>query len=67
MIVVALGSFVSFVTQKTDTAVSLEAGDSLCGKVLRVDASRVVVRLRDSGRIRVIPLTETKTIKDNAC
>ena len=49
------------------TKISLRNGTTLCGKVLRVDASRIVFQLSKSGKIRVIRTADTLSIRDNSC
>jgi hypothetical protein len=52
---------------KTDSKVVLRAGDSLCGDILRVGETTLVLKLQGSGTLRILPLKETRSIKDDAC
>jgi len=47
--------------------VVLASGPRLCGDVLRVDANRIVVKLKDTGTLRSFSLAQTRAIRDKAC
>jgi hypothetical protein len=51
---------------KTHTRIALENGITLCGKVLHVDASQFVVRLKD-GRVLKLAAGNVHSIRDHAC
>jgi hypothetical protein len=52
---------------KEHTRIVLESGTTFCGKVLRVDASRLVVQLKDGGRVRILRTANVRSIRNNAC
>ena len=47
--------------------VVLTSGPPLCGEILVNDAKTIVVKLKDTGKLRVLPLAHTRAIKDDAC
>jgi hypothetical protein len=66
-LVIGLVSAYVDATRKEHSRVTRTDRRVLCGKVLRVDADRIVVQVKDSGRVEVLPLTRVMSIEDNAC
>jgi hypothetical protein len=67
-VVAALAAiFAPIFIHKTHTKVLRRDGTTLCGKVLRVDASHVVVQLKGRGLVRIVPASNVAAIRDNAC
>jgi hypothetical protein len=62
-----IGVIEIFFPTKSHTRIVLRNGKSLCGSVLRVDSSSVVVQLEHGGRLQVVPIGDTKAMRDKAC
>lgn len=54
-------------SHKTDSLVTLRAGPSLCGEVLDVTTTAVVIRLKRTGELRRLPVSDTRRIRHTAC
>ncbi len=54
-------------SHKTDSLVTLRAGGSLCGEVLDVTTTAVVLRLKETGEVRRLPVRDTRRIRHTAC
>ena len=54
-------------TAKTHSLVTLATGGTLCAEVLRVDTTTIVLKLKDTGVLRTLPVKGTRAIKDDAC
>lgn len=50
-----------------ESRVALTSGPPLCGEILLKDPKTIVVRLKDTGRLRTLPVAQIKAIRDNAC
>lgn len=63
----ALASLPSDDDPKTHSRVVMRTGRSLCGEILRVDKTTLVLKRQGSGTLRTLPLKETRSIQDDAC
>lgn len=52
---------------RNHTRVVLTSGPPLCGDVLHTDAKTLVVKLKDTGTLRTLPVAQIKAIRDDAC
>jgi hypothetical protein len=61
------GPLLFVANQHTESQLRVKGGSVLCGKVLRVDAQSVVVRLHNGGLLRTLPVAQVQAINENAC
>jgi hypothetical protein len=54
-------------SHRADSLVTLRAGPSLCGEVLDVTTTAVVIRLKSTGEVRRLPVSDTRQIRHTAC
>lgn len=74
-VAVAAGTFVAGAVgllvqgdKKTHSVVELKGGQpGICGDVIRTDSATIVVKQKDGGVLRTVPLADARAIRDNAC
>jgi hypothetical protein len=67
MLLTTITTTYAFTRQRQQSVIFLTTGPPLCGEVMRVDATSIVLKLKRSGIIRVLPLKTTRAIRDHAC